>query len=292
MSQQSKVNSRKSKFESSAWSSADHQLLTTGYDLSARQRRSVILSRSEAKTENLAGARRCRRFFGLRSQNDRLTQIHAAEYSSGFTLLEVLVASAILSLVLAALYGVFSQTLAGKHLAEERAARARTARIVLLRISEDLQSALPPANNKMRFLGETHPTRELPEDALSFVTLTRTAHSSHVPEGDLSEITYLLEPDPTDITRKQLVRRVRATLSPRNNEVDEATPLLPDVHGLHFRFFNGREWLEEWRQEQVQMQLPRAVETTVYVADSRGEIAPYSTVTILPLADKRGGQLS
>ena len=212
--------------------------------------------------------------------------------SCGFTLLEVLVASAILSLVLAALYGVFSQTLAGKQLAEERAAQARTVRIVLLRIGEDLQSTPHPASSKMRFLGETRLTRELPEDALSFVTLTRTAHSSHVPEGDLSEITYMLEPDPTDVTRKQLIRRVHSTLSPQSTVGDEAMPLLLDVRGLHFRFFDGQGWQEEWRQEQLQRQLPRAVEATVYVADSQGEINPYSTVITLPLADIRGGKLS
>src|SRR5712691_9102382 len=54
----------------------------------------------------------------------------------GFTLLEILVASAILSLVLAALYGVFSRTLASKRLAEERADRSRSARIVLLRMGK------------------------------------------------------------------------------------------------------------------------------------------------------------
>src|SRR5262245_27152450 len=57
----------------------------------------------------------------------------------GFTLLEVLIASSILSIVLTILYGVFSQTLTSKRIAEDRSALSRTARIVLLRIGEDLQ---------------------------------------------------------------------------------------------------------------------------------------------------------
>src|SRR5262249_33269449 len=61
----------------------------------------------------------------------------------GFTLLEVLVASAILSIVLAILYGVFSRTLTSKQIAEEQSAQARAARIVLLRVGDDLQSSLP-----------------------------------------------------------------------------------------------------------------------------------------------------
>jgi type II secretion system protein J len=213
----------------------------------------------------------------------------AAGYS-GFTLLEVLVASAILSLALAALYGVFSQTLLSKRLAEERAEQARTARIALLRIGEDLQSALPPTGKETYFLGKTRLTQEFPEDTLSFVTLTRAALTARTPEGDLSEIAYGVEPDPSDITQKQLVRRVRFTLSPRNDAADEAAPLLFQVHGLRFRFFDGREWREEWRQEHPQNQLPRAVETTVYVADSQGKILPFSTVITLPLADTKRGK--
>ena len=209
---------------------------------------------------------------------------------SGFTLLEVLVASAILSIVLAALYGVFSQTLASKRLVEERAAQVRTARIALLRIGEDLQSALPPTGKGTRFLGETRFAQEFPEDTLSFITLTRAALTTRTPEGDLSEVAYMLEPDPTDITRKQLVRRVRFTLSPQRNAADEVAPLLPRVHGLRFRFFDGREWKEEWGQEQTRPELPQAVETTVYVADARGKISRFSTVVTLPLADTRQGK--
>lgn len=209
---------------------------------------------------------------------------------SGFTLLEVLVAGAIFSLVMAALYGVFSQTLLSKSLAEERAAQARTARVALLRIGEDLQSALPPTNKEIHFLGETHPTQEFPEDTLSFVTLTRAAVTTYIPEGDLSEVAYVVEPDPSDITQKQLIRRVRFTLSPQDAAADEAAPLLLHVHGLRFRFFDGREWQEEWRQESILKRLPQAVETTVYVADSQGKILPFSMVITLPLADTKRGK--
>src|SRR5215510_6879665 len=66
---------------------------------------------------------------------------HSAFPTAGFTLLEILVASTILSMVLAILYGVFSRTLTSKQLAEEQSAQSRAARIVLLRIGDDLQPA-------------------------------------------------------------------------------------------------------------------------------------------------------
>lgn len=212
--------------------------------------------------------------------------------SSGFTLLEVLVASAILSLVLAAVYGVFSQTLSSKRFVEDRAERARAARIALLRIGEDLQSALPPTASYLRFVGETRLSREYPEDTLSFTTLTRTASTNRVPEGDLNTIGYALEPDPTDITQKQLVRRVRFSLATESRSAEETAPLLPQVRGLRFRFFNGRNWQQDWKPENTQEGLPQALEATVYVADRRGEVAQFATVFTLPLASKKRGQCS
>jgi general secretion pathway protein J len=223
-------------------------------------------------------------------QSLRLTP-HAS--GQGFTLLEVLVASAILSLVLAALYGVFSQTLTSKRWAEERAGLARTARIVLFRISEDLQTTLTPsAGGDVRFLGKGRRSLRYPEDALSFTTLTRTSSTNRTPEGDLNTIEYALEPDPTDMTQKQLVRRVHLALAPARLAAEETTPLLPRVQGLRFRFFNGRDWQEEWRQDNTQEGLPQAVEATLYLADSRGEIAQFTTVVDLPLARKQRGALS
>jgi general secretion pathway protein J len=208
------------------------------------------------------------------------------DYSRGFTLLEVLVASTILSLVLAALYSVFSQTLTSKRLVEERVARARTARVVLLRMSEDLQSAFPPGVNDARFVSETRRTRTFPDDALSFLSLTRVSLANRNPEGDLCEIGYALEPDPVKPTERQLIRRMSFALSPTRNRADETVPLLLRVQGLRFRFFDGRIWHDDWGHENTQNTLPQAVEVGLYLADAHDEVRQFSTVVDLPLAKK------
>lgn len=226
------------------------------------------------------------------SEGNRQQGKGASTGYSGFTLLEVLVASAIMSLVLAALYGVFSQTFKSKQLAEDRAERARTARIALLRLGEDLQSALPPSTGAARFTSETRLAQDFPDDTLSFVTLTRATLTNRAAEGDLSEVGYALELDPVNPVHKQLVRRVRFALAPAGNSADERAPLLFLVQGLQFRFFDGRGWRKEWRPEATQGQLPQAVEATLYMADSRGEVARFSMVIDLPLADKKRGARS
>ncbi len=213
---------------------------------------------------------------------------------AGFTLLEVLVASAILGLVLAALYSVFSRTLASKRLAEERAARLRTARIVLLRMGEELQASFPFTRRDSRFTGETRRADAFPEGAISFVTFSPTFLSSAGHQSDVHKIGYALLPDPDTPGYRQLVRRVNldpgvADRAGDRDQDGEEYPLLSRVRGLRFRFFDGRTWHEEWGYDDTRDRLPQAVETTLYLDNSREEVVEFSTVIDLPLAASRRG---
>lgn len=210
--------------------------------------------------------------------------------SRGLTLLEVVVASAILSLVLAALYTVFSRTLASKRVAEERAARARAAHIVLLRIAEDLQGSFPLAADGEGFRGETRQVEAFPTASLSFVSAAQTALTARGMAGDLRRVAYHLVPDPLEPSYYQLVRGVQLDIRADQDAADEAVPLLPQVRGLRVRFFDGQRWLEEWGGGTTRGRLPRAVEVTLYVGGPAGtEVSAFSTAVDLPLAGGRGG---
>jgi prepilin-type N-terminal cleavage/methylation domain-containing protein len=231
--------------------------------------------------------------------------------SHGFTLLEVLVASAILSMVLAIVYGVFSQTLTSTQRAEAQSAQSRAARIVLLRIGDDLQASFPFAPDNFRFVGKTSGDQPFPNAFLSFVSLSGLPLTSGSHAGDWYEIEYELVPDPLSTSVRQLVRRSRfaptipdsttgrATTAGRASE-REALPLLTDVQGLRFRFFDGHAWHEEWGKEQTRTKLPRAVEVELYLVRKKTgephreeETVMFSTLVDLPLAgtgaSQRGG---
>src|SRR5207253_2571766 len=120
---------------------------------------------------------------------------------SGFTLLEIAVTLAILGLVLSIVYGVFSQTIAGKELAERRSDEMTSARGALARIARDLQSArpqtvatpVPPAPSP----GVT-PTRT-PSGATTYVPdrglfLGRVRTENGVPLDDVAFTTWLRRP--------------------------------------------------------------------------------------------------
>jgi type II secretion system protein J len=225
---------------------------------------------------------------GLGFENSGYWFLTTDSCSRGFTLLEVLVATTILGLVLAALYSVFSRTLESKRLAEERTARARAARIVLFRLREELQSSVPFAGGDSRFFGELRRSGAFPEGEISFVSLAQASLGSTGPESDLNEIGYTLLPEPEAPGYRQLVRRVK--LDPgvavgglgQNKKVYHL--LLSRVRGLRFRFFDGRTWREEWGQDDTRGKLPRAVEATLYLDGSGEQVAEFSTVVDLPLA--------
>src|SRR5262245_9260410 len=83
--------------------------------------------------------------FGLRQRASRSLfpkpEAFSPKPSSGFTLLEITITLAILSVVLTIIYGVFAQTLAAKEYAERRADDAAGARSALTRMTQDLQNA-------------------------------------------------------------------------------------------------------------------------------------------------------
>jgi general secretion pathway protein J len=214
---------------------------------------------------------------------------HAERRTEGFTLLEVLVASTILSIVLAALYGVFSRTLLSKRLVEERAAGARAARIVLLRMSEDVRASFPLDGTDTHFVGAAHENDSFPESSLAFVSTGQVPLTHTGADGDLSVIRYTLIPDPAAPTERQLVRYVSSTLAAERFGAEEAIPLLSHVRGLQLRFFDGRTWREEWGQDNTRTRLPLAVAMVLFLAGPGEEVAEFSTVVDLPLARAQGG---
>ena len=70
----------------------------------------------------------------------------------GFTLLEVLVATAILGLVMTAVYGVVARTLMATQRSEARAELFADGRELVLRLADEIEGALPPSTN-VYFLG-------------------------------------------------------------------------------------------------------------------------------------------
>ncbi len=121
----------------------------------------------------------------------------------GFTLLEVLVSMAILVIIMAALYSAYTTNVEAIQIARQNGEVHQTARIVLDRMSKDLQSALievsvPSDKIKLGLVGEDREIDGRRADRIDFTTVTHLPLTEKGPASDLCEIGYLIEENSED----------------------------------------------------------------------------------------------
>ena len=147
--------------------------------------------------------------------------------ASGFTLMEILVALAIVSLVFTSLFAVFDKVLDVADQVEQRKALTQTGRLVLMRLSSDLESLLrpekeaPQQKNTQNTTGKgswrAFQAESLPETGLgsaenatllSFATSSGLEFNSTWPSHSLYRVEYIVEPLQEE-DRYRLLRRQR-----------------------------------------------------------------------------------
>jgi general secretion pathway protein J len=210
--------------------------------------------------------------------------------SKGFTLIEVLLALAILAAVMTAVYTSFST--ASRNVESAEAVRDETdlARILITRFSDDIANAyynstmsgttifygkkeeVGTGNDKSRF------------DSLAMTTLTNWRKPDSK-ETDLWEVGYYFE-ETADGSGRVLMRREKRELS-------KDIPLLEGgldyeitdkVDGFQLRYFNGSRWSDEWdTRKSSNHGLPKAVELSLIFANGKQYITA---------VDVRNGQLN
>ena len=121
----------------------------------------------------------------------------------GFTLLEVLVSMAILVIIMAALYSAYTTNVEAIQIARQNGEVHQTARIVLDRMTKDLQSALIEVSVssdkiKLGLVGEDREIDGRRADRMDFTTVTHLPLTEKGPASDLCEIGYLVEEDSED----------------------------------------------------------------------------------------------
>jgi prepilin-type N-terminal cleavage/methylation domain-containing protein len=195
----------------------------------------------------------------------------------GMTLLEVMIAMAILGMMMALAWGTISGTSNAKRDAEAIQERNREIRIGMGRMVRDLSHAFLSANEDQGMLERR--TLLVGKESTSVGEL-RFSSLGHVPlwaDADESEqtlISYYSETDPDDASRTNLLRRESRRLSNENwkNEKAEVDLLIPDVETVKFEFwdFKDKEWKSSWDTTGGDSQhgrLPTRVRITVEIDD-------------------------
>ncbi|MDK9708458.1 MAG: prepilin-type N-terminal cleavage/methylation domain-containing protein [Desulforhopalus sp.] len=117
----------------------------------------------------------------------------ATRHHQGFTLVEVLIAVFIFSLVMASVYGAYRATFAVVHGSEHEVMLADRGGFILSRLSDDLDSLVLGKNSYLR--GEEHSVSGARSDSIAFLSSARIIlGKSDLPQGRLL-IIYTAEPD-------------------------------------------------------------------------------------------------
>lgn len=197
----------------------------------------------------------------------------------GFTLVEVLVAVVITSMVLLAVYGVFASVSGARQRLETDGEAYHRARVLFDRLGREVRSAyVKPAGSNTLFKGGRT------QDGNPYLTLTTTAVTPQSDAKGIAVVYYELTEDPeVETGHKVLMRHETNPLEPAA-ENQPGYRLAPGIDAMSLRFYNGIDWQDEW--DSSDQGLPQLVEIAMQIR--AGDLAvPFSSTFELPIIQAR-----
>jgi general secretion pathway protein J len=217
--------------------------------------------------------------------------------SSGFTLIEVMLALAIMTFVTALMWGSFSQTARVKKRMEDAQERTHTIRVALMRMTREVEMAFlseaekPGVEEKRTmFVGTSHADL----DELRFSWFGHQRMRADRPEADTAVVSYFSEPDPEDRMVTNLMRRETRRLETKDPTKisGETYVLCPAVASVKFSYYDykKKEWKEEWNTMGADglQYLPTQVRISLTVIDERGQAATFTSTARLQVTERVG----
>jgi general secretion pathway protein J len=176
----------------------------------------------------------------------------------GFTLIEVMIAIAILAMMTVLLYGAFASLKTSKDGISRIAGRYHEGRGALHRISNELQSAYlslhVPIDLELQvvqtaFIGK----RGSPADRIDFNSFANRRFERDVHKSDQAEIAYFGMEDPEEGGKYDLVRRFsdRPDMEPDSGGRVEVLATDIDLFDLAYLDAMTGNWVEEWDSTQA-----------------------------------------
>ena len=162
--------------------------------------------------------------------------------NSAFTLIELVISSALMSMILVSAYLCLSSSISSRKLIESRAEVAQSARVAMALMSADLRCACPLSKD-IAFLGMQRSVGDVEADNLDFATHNYTPRRSG--QGDFCAVSYFLDKEPESGKFGLWRRRYPAIpLDPLSGGSREE--IAKGVRGLKFEYYDGFDWYDEW----------------------------------------------
>ena len=209
----------------------------------------------------------------------------------GFTLIEVLIAVFVGSIVLTILYASFFQVMKAKERVEQELELYHESRVVMSKMTKDLATAFERGNVTSESQDSIYRSfagsKEGDFSTLTFTSLSRTP-TPDAKESDQTEISYFVEP----IANSELFALMRRD-NPRIGTETGGTqyPLSERIVGFTLSYVGSSELeLEneditlEWDSNNTQS-LPDAVNINLIMRSPRGEDLEFNSLVVIPVMD-------
>lgn len=207
---------------------------------------------------------------------------------NGFTLVELLIAIAILSIIMSVVYKSFYASTEGIKRAEVVDDINSTARVIFLKLMDDINSAYLDNSNKTIFVGDSKRDKDLPQDSLSLTSLSNLRMVKDAKETDLHEIGYYLKED-YDYQKQEkkisLLRKEKKTIGAEPVlEGGEVYELTDEIAGIRFSYFDGTSWKDNW-DSRITKALPKGVEVEIILFDADKRKRIFKTIIDVPMGN-------
>ncbi len=234
----------------------------------------------------------------------RPDQINSKPSQKGFTLLEVLIAMFIFAVVLSTLYVAYSGTFRNIEETESQADLYQMARIVLERMTEDLESVYMAsqtknatqeepvvANQSTRFVGTMTEVEGRRLDTLRFASKAHIDLSDGGPYPGTAEIVYYVRENSEEEGGVTLYRTDRANFGQGEEEGTGGWILCDRLYAIQFTYYDEQGGAyDNWdsTEESLKDKLPSGISILLELADKTNPESPLKFITGVALPMSKG----
>jgi prepilin-type N-terminal cleavage/methylation domain-containing protein len=212
---------------------------------------------------------------------------HRRHAQRGLTLLEIMIALAIMGLMMALTWSTISNTSRAKRSSEIIEQRNHEIRVALGQVVSDFESAYlsenedrNPTHRRTLFVGRGG--GKVPE--MRFSTLNHRVLAADANESEQTAISYEAMTDRTDGSKTNWIRREQRRLSNENPDEEPADydVLVRDIEQVTLAFWDWKslEWKDRWdttADDGERGRLPTRVRITLKLKTPRGDDVTYTT---------------
>lgn len=219
------------------------------------------------------------------------SRLRGTRGSGGFTLIEIMVATAIASIILVMAYASYRSIFDSIKRSTGRSEFYENVNLALMKIDQDISNAYYTRGNKnITFISENNRGNS----RLDFVAVNHNdilmagKKNTPVRMSDVREVGYFLIEAKNTIDLFRLVKREKVNYweeEPMTGGTENV--LLPNVVSLKFEFNKGgNDWVDDWDSRQNNM-FPKAVKTTLVVKNYQAQEEKFEFITLLNIREFR-----